>query len=407
LVEDPIALVRRAALESLRHLENSSALAAACQALDNETTQPAALAYIAALGGPAEAEPLARLARNTPSAEILPQVAAALSGWRRRSDADPEALAAAIADLQAAAGVAVHWSVAGPLGEADALALVSRPAGDPQARPDAAPIAWESVVAQGAESQLVLVRAENSQPQSIWVAASDVSLPIGVDYEFTVRSNCRVQVWLDGQPAAFDAPSSPGEPIRFNCVVRSEPTHIVAAVAAGDAPAELSVRFRGRAEVARHEDLIRLALAGGGDVESGKALFFDEQKSKCARCHKIGDRGQQVGPDLSAVGDRFSRIHVVESILQPNRAIGGAYQSMTVAVADGRTLSGVRVDETDATLTLVDSEGQRHMIDVSEIDERGASAVSTMPEGLEKVLSDQEFLNLVEFLMSQRGAGQQ
>ena len=42
-------------------------------------------------------------------------------------------------------------------------------------------------------------------------------------------------------------------------------------------------------------------LALKGDVEKGEALFFNKDM-KCANCHTVGDRGKQLGPDLTAIG---------------------------------------------------------------------------------------------------------
>ena len=42
-------------------------------------------------------------------------------------------------------------------------------------------------------------------------------------------------------------------------------------------------------------------LALAGDAKRGEALFFTKDL-KCATCHKIGDEGTAVGPELTAIG---------------------------------------------------------------------------------------------------------
>jgi quinoprotein glucose dehydrogenase len=71
--------------------------------------------------------------------------------------------------------------------------------------------------------------------------------------------------------------------------------------------------------------LTQSALTRAGDRERGRKLFFDSDKSLCLRCHRLGDQGERMGPELTGVGSRFSRIYVVESILEPSRTIAPSF----------------------------------------------------------------------------------
>jgi putative heme-binding domain-containing protein len=71
---------------------------------------------------------------------------------------------------------------------------------------------------------------------------------------------------------------------------------------------------------------------------------------------------------------------------------------VTLALADGRVLSGVRAAETAQTLTLADREGQRHEILKSDIEALTRQAQSSMPDGLVKSLTPEEFVDLVAYL---------
>jgi hypothetical protein len=64
-------------------------------------------------------------------------------------------------------------------------------------------------------------------------------------------------------------------------------------------------------------------------------------------------------------------------------------------------LSGVKVAETETTLTLADNQGQRHVLAKSDIEARRPSALSTMPEDLGRRLTEAEFVDLIAFLVSQ------
>ena len=147
---------------------------------------------------------------------------------------------------------------------------------------------------------------------------------------------------------------------------------------------------------------MRAALTSSGDAARGRKLFFDTEKSQCLKCHRIGDRGERIGPELTGVGGRFSRIFIVESILEPGRTIAPSFETVMVALKDGRVLAGVRAAETDLTLTLADQQGQKHVLAKSSIEERRPQSQSTMPDGLEKRFTPAEFIDLIEFLAGQK-----
>ena len=50
----------------------------------------------------------------------------------------------------------------------------------------------------------------------------------------------------------------------------------------------------------------------------------------CVNCHAIGGAGGQVGPDLVSIGASAPVDYLVESILQPNKAIKEGYHSLVV-----------------------------------------------------------------------------
>ena len=147
---------------------------------------------------------------------------------------------------------------------------------------------------------------------------------------------------------------------------------------------------------------MRTALTSSGDAARGRKLFLDTEKSQCLKCHRIGDQGERIGPELTGVGGRFSRIFIVESILEPSRSIAPSFETMIVALKDGRVLTGVRLAETDLTLTLADQQGQKHVLAKSSIEERRPQSQSTMPDGLEKRFTPAEFIDLIEFLAGQK-----
>ena len=113
-------------------------------------------------------------------------------------------------------------------------------------------------------------------------------------------------------------------------------------------------------------------------------------------------RRQPHRSDLTGVGSRFSRVHLVESILEPGRTIAPSYDTFAAILKDGRVITAVKVAETADRVTLGDQEGNLHDLARRDVRELTRQPVSLMPAGLEKQLSEREFLDLVAFLVAQR-----
>jgi putative heme-binding domain-containing protein len=131
----------------------------------------------------------------------------------------------------------------------------------------------------------------------------------------------------------------------------------------------------------------------GGDPVQGK-LVFDQQ---CAKCHRYGDEGGRVGPDLSGSA-ALPRDELLVHILDPSRSVEGNYVAYTVATTDGRVISGLLAAETRTTVELLDAEGKRQVVLRDEIDEMAASKKSLMPEGFEKLITPARLNDLLAFL---------
>ena len=144
-------------------------------------------------------------------------------------------------------------------------------------------------------------------------------------------------------------------------------------------------------------------------IEAGKAAF---QKTGCAQCHRFGDEGGTVGPDLSAVATRLKKRELLESILLPSKVIADQYASFAVATDDGKVVAG-RIEREDDEAVVVRPNSAfdtLEQIPKRNIVGRRRLDVSNMPEGIFNVLQKHEVLDLVAFLLSgthARGSGGQ
>jgi putative heme-binding domain-containing protein len=145
----------------------------------------------------------------------------------------------------------------------------------------------------------------------------------------------------------------------------------------------------------RNKAMQALADLRGGNVENGKQVF----RRNCTACHKVFNEGADFGPDMAKVGMRLSRYKIVESLIDPNAEIEAKYLSTRVVTADGKSITGLLVSETEKDLVLFDGKEKR-TVKKEDIDERATLKQSSMPEGLAGTIAPVEFLDVIAFLTS-------
>jgi putative membrane-bound dehydrogenase-like protein len=137
-------------------------------------------------------------------------------------------------------------------------------------------------------------------------------------------------------------------------------------------------------------------LARTGNVERGRMVFFST--GTCHTCHVVNGLGREVGPDLTEIGKKLSKQAFHESILYPSAGISHNYETWTVVTDDGRVLDGLLVSETAGQIQLKDAKAIVHTIPTAEIELRKKQEASLMPADLQKVMSAEELVDVVEYL---------
>ncbi len=128
------------------------------------------------------------------------------------------------------------------------------------------------------------------------------------------------------------------------------------------------------------------------------AVIYSAPTNACLSCHKIGDHGGAVGPDLSEVGKKQKLAHIVESLFWPQRVVADEYKAIAVLNQDGRVFRGYRVSENDSTLVIRDTATGKS-ISIQQDDIEAIRPVgSLMPVGLLATMSLQDKHDLISFL---------
>lgn len=399
---DPAAPVRAATLVALRRLGERRAQPAAVRALADRETAPAALDYLATLGGPEQTADLTELARRDPSAETLSGVGRVLSDWLRRDDlkvAERDRVNQGLARLHGTSGLLLAWHVDGAIGPDDADRLL------PQLAPDnvmAGEITkkWPVRLSSGMEARLSLGPVKRSSDS--WFATTDIEVSEGTPVEFSASSTGLETVWLNGKEVfRRDKPGVIGPyPDRFEASLTKGPNYVLVRLTGAKETGEFQLRFRRKGAAPHQERYASAALSRAGNPAHGREIFLNLEKSQCAKCHRVGDVGERFGPELTGLGSRFSKVHIIESILEPSRAVSPSFEGVVMDLKDGRSLTGLKVDETETTVVLIDAQAKKHSLVKVDIEARRKSTLSPMPEGLEKALTEDEFVDLVSYLVS-------
>jgi putative membrane-bound dehydrogenase-like protein len=139
-----------------------------------------------------------------------------------------------------------------------------------------------------------------------------------------------------------------------------------------------------------------LTKRSGGDAARGKAVFAGA--GTCAKCHVVGGEGKSVGPNLSGIGAKLSRVALYESILAPSAAISHNYETYTALLEDGRSVTGLLISESPTEVVIRAADGIDTTTPAQEIEELVKQPVSLMPADLAATLSVQELVDVVAWL---------
>ena len=156
-------------------------------------------------------------------------------------------------------------------------------------------------------------------------------------------------------------------------------------------------------EVDKSEQAARLAefdeTLTGGDPRNGREIFADK-KAACGACHTVGEKGGNIGPNLSQIGKIRTRKDVLEAIIFPSASFARGYEPITVLTKSGKVIGGTIGRETADALVVRTASREGFLVRRSEIMDLVPSQVSVMPQGLDKMLSKGEVRDLLAYLES-------
>ena len=143
----------------------------------------------------------------------------------------------------------------------------------------------------------------------------------------------------------------------------------------------------------------RPALESAARADRGRVIY----ERRCSTCHRAGDVGHAVGPDLASVQNK-SPADLLVAIVDPNREAQPNYIAYTVVTHQGTVHTGIIAAESAAGLTLRRADAKEDRILRTQIEQLASTGKSLMPEGLEKDIPPPEMADLIAFIKSLRPA---
>ena len=156
---------------------------------------------------------------------------------------------------------------------------------------------------------------------------------------------------------------------------------------------------------ARLNELIASRRRGFASAIKGQpcALGSKVFETQCASCHQIAGKGAKIGPQLDGVGLRGLE-RILEDLLDPSRNVDQMFRASSLALKDGRVVSGLLLNDDGAVFVIADAQGKEIRVPKDTVEERAVSPLSPMPANFTDQITEADFYRLVAYLLSQRPA---
>ena len=157
-----------------------------------------------------------------------------------------------------------------------------------------------------------------------------------------------------------------------------------------------------RAEGATASLAAPLPKAGGqadtpaGDASRGKALV---ESSSCFDCHRIGNRGSRLGPDLSDIGNRRTPNRLQQAMVAPDEEVLPENRFVRFVTRDGATITGRLLNQDAISVQLINPKEELKSYLRANLREYSIVDKGLMPSVQDK-LTGQQVADIVTYLSS-------
>ena len=133
-----------------------------------------------------------------------------------------------------------------------------------------------------------------------------------------------------------------------------------------------------------------------GDAANGERIFR-RGDTGCYQCHAISGGAAGWRRTCPAWGRSSPMDYLIDSVLDPNKAVKDGYAGYVIVTKSGDSYSGIKVGQDDKQLVIRDNAHLELAIPLADVKVQ-KEVGSLMPNGLTDTLTHQEVLDLVKFL---------
>ena len=138
-----------------------------------------------------------------------------------------------------------------------------------------------------------------------------------------------------------------------------------------------------------------------GNPSSGRALV---QSSKCMDCHRIGDEGSRIGPDLSDIGGRRSPALLQRAIVAPDDEVLPENRFVRVVTSEGTSVQGKLLNQDAFSIQMMTPDERLKSYLKTRLREFSIVQKGLMPS-FDGALNSSQLADVVSYLVSLKGRG--
>jgi putative membrane-bound dehydrogenase-like protein len=133
-----------------------------------------------------------------------------------------------------------------------------------------------------------------------------------------------------------------------------------------------------------------------GDAEKGKVIYA----TYCTTCHRHGENGNDVGPDLTSIHTKFDKLSLLDAVINPSANIVFGFESWSLVTRSGKSYFGFIIGDDGKNISLKDPSGKIQVIKITDISKKEKMKDSLMPDPTALGLKEQELSDLSTYLLS-------
>ncbi|MCH7685748.1 MAG: PQQ-dependent sugar dehydrogenase [Planctomycetes bacterium] len=155
-----------------------------------------------------------------------------------------------------------------------------------------------------------------------------------------------------------------------------------------------SERIKRLGSVVNHAEILGLEA----DAKRGEQLFFSESAASCKNCHRINEKGETLGPDLTKIGKKYRRGELLKHILEPSQFMEPKYVPYLLETTQGRIYTGLLAERTSSEVVLKDAKNKLSRFKTSDVELLVPQQKSLMPDLLLRDMTRQQVADLLAYL---------